>query len=172
MTYKIPSDFVPNKVRGLIEQLVWAKDEYKDVLTMLLLISYIREAFPAVPHLLATAERPESGKTTIACHVPLLLACNGWKINRLTTIDAMRSKYLERAKPNPIADDLGKIFGDNGTSGKTSWVYSLLIDCYTEDGVVEVSRSGVNQRLSSYGMAFMNGLKNAVPDDLFTREIH
>jgi uncharacterized protein DUF3631 len=172
MAYGISNDFVPNKVRGLIDQLAYAKDEYKDTLTMMLLVSYVREAFTALPELLATAEVPESGKTTIACNIPLLLAFNAWKITRLTTIDAMRAKYLERVKPNPVADDIGKVFGDNGTSGKLSWMYALLIDCYTEEGKVEVSRSGVNQSLSSYGMAFMNGLKNAVPPDLFTRAIH
>jgi hypothetical protein len=169
MTYTIPGDYVPNKVRALIDQLAYAKDEYKDVLTMALFVSYIREAFTALPEILATSEVPESGKTTLVCNIPLLLAFNPWKINRLTTIDAMRAKYLERVKPNPIFDDVGKIFNDNGTGGKTTWAYSLLTDCYTEEGVIEVSRSGINQRLSSYGMAFMSGLKNAVPYDLWTR---
>ena len=172
MTYRIPDSYVPDKVRGFIDGLVWCKDEYKDVLTMALLVSYIREAFSALPEILATSERPESGKSTIACNIPLLLAFSAWKINRLTTIDAMRAKYLNRVRPNPVVDDIGKILGDNGTSGKLSWTYALLIDCYTEEGVVEVSRSGVNHSLPSYGMAFLNGLKNAVPDDLWTRCIH
>jgi hypothetical protein len=172
MTYTIPSDYVPNKVRGLIEQTVYARKEYGDVLTMVLAVSHAREAFTAVPLVLATSEKPASGKSTFAADIPLLLAFNGWKINRLTTIDAMRSKYLERARPNPVLDDAGKTFGDTGMNGRLSWVYTLLIDCYTEDGVVEVSRNGTNQRLSSYGVAFMNGLKNSVPPDLFTRCIH
>jgi hypothetical protein len=172
MTYTIPDSYVPDKVRAFIEQLVYAPDAYKDVLTMALAVSHAREAFTTVPLILATSEKAASGKSTIAMDVPLLLAFNGWKINRLTTIDAMRSKYLERARPNPVVDDVGKIFGDSGMNGKLSWVYTLLIDCYTVDGTVEVSRNGANQKLSSYGVAFMNGLKNAVPGDLFTRCIH
>jgi hypothetical protein len=172
MTYTIPSDFVPNKVRGLLEQTVYSRAEYKDVMTMVLAVSHARDAFTAVPLVLATSETPASGKTTLAMDIPLLLAFSAWKINRLTTIDAMRSKYLERVRPNPVVDDVGKIFGDTGMNGRLSWVYTLLIDCYTQDGVVEVSRNGSNQKLSSYGVAFMNGLKNAVPGDLFTRCVH
>ena len=54
MPYRIPDSYVPDKVRGFIDGLVWCKDEYKDVLTMALLVSYIREAFSALPEILAT----------------------------------------------------------------------------------------------------------------------
>src|ERR1700721_289878 len=108
-------------------------------MTMVLAVSHARDAFTAAPLVLVTSEGPASGKTTLGTNIPLLLAFNAWKINRLTTIDAMRSKYLERIRPNPVVDDVGKVFGDTGMNGKLSWVYTLLTDCYTEDGTVEVS---------------------------------
>jgi Protein of unknown function (DUF3631) len=171
MTSALPSNYVPDKVLAFIDQLVYCRDEYKDVLTAMLAVSRVREAFTTVPHLLATAESPASGKTTLACDIPRLLAYNPWKIGKLTTRDALKNKYLERIRPNPVADDIGKIFGDSGMNGRDNPVYALLIDCYRDDGTVSVSRNGTTLDLPSYGMAFMNGLKNAVPADLFTRAI-
>ena len=171
MPSQLPDDYVPNKARSFISSLVYARDVYLDTLTMMLLLSHAREAVTTVPHLLVTSGQPQSGKTTIARDVPLLLAFNPWKIGKLTTEPALRNKYLERVRPNPVADDIGKIFGDSGTNGRTSMIYALLIDCYRKDGTVSVSRNGSTQELPSYGMAFMNGLKNAVPHDLFTRSI-
>lgn len=171
MANSLPDDYVPNKARSFISSLVYARDEYLDTLTMMLLLSHARDAVTTVPHLLATSNTPASGKTTVARDVPLLLAFNPWKVGKLTTEPALRNKYLERIRPNPVADDIGKIFGDGGTNGRTSMIYALLIDCYREDGTVSVSRNGSTQELPSYGMAFMNGLKNAVPNDLFTRSI-
>lgn len=171
MTNSLPSDYLPGRALAFVDQLVYAPDEYKRTLVMAMMVSHVRDVFTTVPHLLATADVPASGKTTIAADIPLLLAFNPYKIGKLTTEPALRNKYLERIRPNPVADDIGKIFGDNGTNGRNSLIYALLIDCYRKDGVVSVSRNGVNQDLPSYGMAFMNGLKNAVPGDLFTRAI-
>jgi hypothetical protein len=171
MPNTLPSDYLPNKILAFIDRLVYAPDEYKRALTMMLAVSHVRDAFTTVPHLLATAEKPATGKSTIATDIPMLLAFTPWKIGKMTTEPALRNRYLERVRPNPVADDIGKIFGDNGTNGRSSMIYALLIDCYRKDGMVSVSRNGVNQDLPSFGMAFMNGLKNAVPGDLFTRAI-
>lgn len=171
MPNQLPSDYLPGKLLSFVDQLVYAPDEYKRALVMMLAVSHVRDYFTTVPHLLATAEKPASGKTTIAADIPGLLAFNPYKIGKLTTEPALRNKYLERVRPNPVADDIGKIFGDNGTNGRSSLIYALLIDCYRKDGVVSVSRNGGTQDLPSFGMAFMNGLKNAVPGDLFTRAI-
>lgn len=171
MPSRLPADFVPNKVRTLIDQLVYAPDEYKDVLTGILVVSHNREAFTTVPHLLATANYPASGKTTIACDIPMLLAFSPWKVGRQTTEPALTSKYLERIRSNLVADDIGKIFGEGGVNGKTTKIYAILIDCYREDGTTSLQRNGVTHDLPTYGVAFMNGMRNAVPHDLFTRSI-
>lgn len=172
MPDRLPDDYLPNKILAFIDQLVYAPDEYKRTLTMLLAVGHTRDSFTTLPHLLATAETPATGKSTIACDIPMLLAFNPWKIGKLTTEPALRAKYLDRVRPTPVADDIGKIFGDNGTSGKGNLIYALLIDAYRKDGVVEVSRGGANQKLHTFSTAYMNGLKNAVPGDLFTRAIH
>lgn len=169
---RLPDDYLPNQILEFIDKLVYAPDEYKRALVMVLAVGHTRDSFTTLPHILATAEKPSSGKSTIACDLPMLLAFNPWKIGKLTTEPAIRSKYLDRVRPTPVADDIGKIFGDNGTSGKGNLIYALLIDAYRKDGVVEVSRSGVNQKLHTFSTAYMNGLKNAVPGDLFTRAIH
>lgn len=169
---KQPDSYIPDRIREFIGELVYAPDEYLDVLTMVLAVGHVREAFTTLPHILATAETPASGKSTIACDIPMLLAFNPWKIGKLTTEPALRAKYLDRVRPTPVADDVGKIFGDNGTGGKSNIIYAMLIDCYRKDGTVEVARSGINQKLPTFSTAYMNGLKNAVPGDLYTRAIH
>lgn len=172
MTNTLPSDYVPNKIRTFVDGLVYSREEHKDVATAMLGVSHVRDAFTTVPYMLATAKTPASGKTTLAADIPSLLAFNTWPVSRGTTIDAIRSKFLERVRPNLVLDDIGKIFGDAGTAGKMHPIYTVLVQGYRKDGTASMSINRVATDVSTYNMSFMNGLHSAVPSDLFTRAIH
>jgi hypothetical protein len=171
MPNRLPDDYVPNKVRGFIDQLAYAPDHYKDVMTGMLFVSHVRRAFTTIPHCLATADTPASGKTTFACDIPMMLAYSPWRVGRQTTEPALSHKYLEREVPNLVCDDIGKIFGDSGMNGRNTKIYAILIDCYRQDATTSMSVNRVTQDVPTYGMAFMNGLRTAVPNDLYTRSI-
>ena len=173
MSSTLPSDYVPNRVRSFIDTLIYAKDEYKDVQAMMLAgPNHAREAFTSVPLGFASASDPETGKTTLAARIPLLLGHNSWKVTRQTTPDSIRSKFLERDRPNLVVDDVGKIFGDAGMNNKQNQLYGVLIDCYCEDGTATMSINRVATDVCTYNQAWMNGLRRAIPDDLFSRCIH
>jgi hypothetical protein len=160
---------IPNKVRAFIDTLVWCKEEYKDALAMALAVSHVKNSFTTVPYVLATGDKPGSGKSTIAFDIPMLLADNVESIDRTTTRDALNNMYMSRETPNTAWDDVGKIFGANGTNGSTTNFYTVLVRSYRKNATTKMSRNGATVTMPTYGMAFMNGLKNAVPNDLFTR---
>jgi hypothetical protein len=171
MPNRLADSFIPDKVDEFNRSLVYAKDAYLDTLTMVLAISHARDVFSTVPLTLATSDQPASGKSTIACDIPMMLAYAPWKVGRQSTPDSIRNKYLERIRPNLVCDDVGKIFGDSGMNGRNTVIYAILIDCYRRAGTASMSRNGVSMDVPVFGPAFMNGLKNAVPNDLFTRAI-
>jgi hypothetical protein len=151
---------------------MWASDEYLDALTLLLAVSHVFDAFSAVPYVLVTSKDPKVGKSTMSKNIPLLLADRPWRVSRNTTTDALRNRFLDREPPKTILmDDAGKFFGEGGTSGKTSTIYQLAVDGYEKNATVSVSRNGMAQDLPSYIQIWMNGLRNAVPNDLATRAI-
>lgn len=167
-----PQDFVLNEVRAFTASLMWAPDEYLDALTLILAVTHARDAFTSVPHALVTSDRPKTGKTTMATSIPLLLAHNPWKVGRNTTEPALTNKFLAReGAPTLLADDIGKIFGESGLNGRQSKLYGLLVDCYLKTGTVSVSVNRVTTDLPTFTVAFMNGLNNAVPEDLATRSV-
>lgn len=172
MANTVPSDHIPNKMLAFVNRLVYCREEYKHALVMALLVSHNREAFTAVPYILATSDGPQSGKSTIAYDIPLLLAYNVESIDRQTTRDALNNMWLQRDKPNTAWDDISKIFGPNGTSGSLTNGYTLLVKSYKRNGKTAMSRNGATVKVGTYHMAFLNGLQNAVPFDLFTRCIH
>jgi hypothetical protein len=169
MPSKLPNDYVPNKVLAFIDQVVYAREEYKHVMTMALIVSHARQFFGTVPYILATSEKAESGKSTIAFDLPLLLGFNVESIDKTTSGPALNSMYLERITPNLAMDDIGKIYGDNGMNGKMHPAYTIGVKSYRKNATTKMSRNGTMVRVSTYGMIFMNGLRNAVPHDIFTR---
>jgi hypothetical protein len=165
---KQPSYFVLDEIYRFVSTLFYGPEEYRRALTLLLAVSHVKDAFSAVPHVLATSDKPNTGKTTMTKNIPLLLASKPWVIGRTTTEPAIRNKFLDRnSSPDSLLpDDIGKVFGDNGMGGRGSILYQLLVDCYLSNGKVSVSVNRVSKDLPAYAMSWMSGLDNAVPADL------
>lgn len=172
MTSRLPPDFYLNKTLAFIDPMLYCREEYKWALVAALAVSHNKRAFSAVPYILATGEKPGSGKSTIAFDIPLLLADNIEPIDKTTTQPGMNSLFLLRDTPNTAWDDIGKIFGATGRSGATSPFLTQLVRSYKRNGFTRMSRNGAPVKVSTYGMAFLNGLDDAVPLDLWTRCIH
>lgn len=171
-TNTLAPSYIPDKTLAFIDQMVYCPDSYKHVLTMALAVSPAKHVFSAMPYILATSEKPQSGKSTIAFDIPMMLGSNMESIDRTTTRDAMNAMFLVRDTPDTAWDDVGKIFGPNGTSGGTTNFYTQLVRSYKRNATTAMSRGGSRQRVPTYGIAFLNGLFDAVPRDLFTRCIH
>jgi hypothetical protein len=124
-----------------------------------------------VPHILVTSKKPGVGKSTFAAQLPMLLGSRPWAVGRGTTEPAINSKFLTDGADVLVADDIGKIFGENGLSGKLTKLYDLLVKCYLRTGTVSVSVNRVAKDLPVFAMAFMNGLEKSAADDLIDRSI-
>lgn len=166
-------DFALNATDRFISTLWWGPEEYRHVMTLMLALTHVKDAFTSVPFGLITSDRPKVGKTTLSTDIPALLADVPWEVNSLTTEPAMRAKFMDRIPPSTILlPDISKVFGESGLNGRTSKVYQLLVAGYRRTGKVEVSVNRVSTQLPAYFVAFLDGLNNAVPGDLATRAIH
>lgn len=165
-------DYVLSAVRNFVSTLWWAPETYIDALTLVLAVTHVKDSFTTVPYVLMTSDKPKTGKSTGSTDIPALLASNFWVIDRMVTTDALRNKFTDRTPPDTYGlDDASKSFGESGTNGKTSLVYQMMINSYRRGAKTSVSRNGTTLDLPTYGTAFMNGLRNAVPEDLATRAI-
>lgn len=135
MANRLPDDYVPNKIRSWLDPLVYARAEYKDVMTMILAVTHVADTddtgpFTTVPEVLVTAKIKGSGKSTFAYDIPMMLAYNAQTWGKDDTEPALQHMFTGRDRLTLVLDDVGKIFGDSGNAGKLSKVYSVLIKCY------------------------------------------
>jgi hypothetical protein len=166
----VPQYVVLDALRKSIASMAYASDPVLDAEALQIAVGHAGpETFVTRGHFLVRAKQPKTGKTTIAGHVPALFVHNPWKVSKKTTDPAIMHKFLDVEPPTWIVDDAGKIFGDAGNNGKTSTIYSVLIDGYINDAIVSMSRNSVTQDVPAYVQAFINGLHSAVPSDLVTR---
>jgi len=156
-------------VRNFNETLMWAPDEHLDVITLVLALTPVKDISPNVPYILATG-KAESGKSTLTKNLPLLFASRPFLIDRLTTSDGLRNKFLEREPPDTfIYDDASKIWGADGRRASTTGVTQLAVNGYENTGRVAVSRNGSTVEAPAWGVSFFNGLGDVLPGDVATR---
>jgi hypothetical protein len=162
-------DYALNRVRRFIETIMWAPGEQLDALTLILALTHVKGISPNVPYALATGAA-ESGKSTLTKDIPLLFASSPFIIDRLTTSDGLRNKFLERVPPDTfIYDDASKIWGASGRGSGTTGVTQLAVNGYADTGRVAVSRNGSTVEASAWGVSFFNGLGDVLPGDVATR---
>lgn len=167
---EMPSDAVLNAIDKFVSEIAYAPDPTRWMIVLQLAVGHAGpETFPTRGHTLIRCNKPKCGKTTLAADVPMLLANNPWRVGKKTTDPALMHKFLEDIPPDLIGDDIGKIFGDAGNNGKTSTLYSAMIDGYRNDATVSMSRGGVTRDVPAYCVSWLNGLDKAVPGDLATR---
>lgn len=172
MTSTQSLDAVLLRVRAFIDSMFWGPEEYSDAMTLILAFTHVMEYFDTAPYVLVTSRDPKVGKSTLSKNIPFLLADRPWRVSANTTTDALRNKFLDRERPKVLLmDDASKFYGEGGTARKTAPLYQMSVDGYENNATVSVSRGGVSRDLPAYIMLFMNGLNNAVPDDLATRAV-
>ena len=165
-----PNDIVLNAIDKFVSEIAYAPDPTRWAVDLQLAVGHAGpDAFPTRGHMLIRGNKPKCGKTTLAADVPMLLANNPWRVGKKTTEPALMHKFLEDIPPDLVADDIGKIYGDAGENGKTSTLYSAMIDGYRNDATVSMSRGSVTRDVPAYCVSWLNGLHKAVPGDLATR---
>ncbi|HEY1700770.1 MAG TPA: DUF3631 domain-containing protein [Trebonia sp.] len=162
-------DYALNRVRRFISTVMHAPDEQLDAMALILALTHVKHISPNVPYVLATGAA-ESGKSTLTKDIPLLFASNPFIIDRLTTSDGLRNRFLERVSPDSfVFDDASKIWGASGRGSGTTGVTQLAVNGYADTGRVAVSRQGSTVEAPAYGVGFFNGLGDVLPGDVATR---
>lgn len=159
--------------RDFTASLVAATPEQLDALALTCAVTHCIELFTTVPRLLATSAQGGSGKSTVL-HAAKMLAYNGWWATNATE-PAVKSAFLgNEGKANQVTllvDEISKIFGEAGVGGKTNKIYTILVQGYESTATYSFSSGHSTQDIPIYGVAFMAGLKTAVPPDLRSRSI-
>lgn len=172
MSDELPSDAVLNTIDKFVSEIAYAPDPVRWAIVLQLAVGHAgNETFPTRGHVLVTGKKPKSGKTTLSNDVPNLLGFNPWKVSKKTTDPAMMHKFFEEDGSVWLLDDVSKIFGEDGNSGKTSSLYSIACEGYRNDAIVSMSRGSVTRDVPAYVQMWFNGLHKAVPTDLATRSI-
>jgi hypothetical protein len=169
-SHKQPAWAVLDEISNFIRYLMWMPDEYADAMAAVLAVSHARDAFTSVPFALVTARKPKTGKTTLGVKVPLMLADLPFKVSKAVTEPAMMASFTDaEGTPNFVVDDAGKIFGESGMNGRGTKLYGILVDAYLDIATVSMSVNRVKSEYPAFMVCFLNGLNNAVPDDVRTR---
>jgi hypothetical protein len=168
--HKQPAWAVLDEVSTFVKYLMWMPDEFADAMSLILAVSHARDAFTSVPQSLVTALKPKTGKTTLGMKIPLMLADLPFKVTKATTEPAMMASFTDaEGTPNFVVDDAGKIFGESGMNGRGTKLYGILADAYLDFATVSMSVNRVKSEYPAFMTCFLNGLNNAVPDDIRTR---
>lgn len=162
-------DYILNAVREFMATLVSATDEQLDAATALLAVTHVVDAFTTVPRGLVVSDEPSSGKTTLGIDIPSMLAFNGWDAD--PTEYALKAKYSEPKRVTLLMDEISKIFGESGLGGRQNKIYKILVEGYRNTATVSMAVNRVSTDVSTYGVAYMTGLRTACPPDLRSRSI-
>lgn len=165
---ELPASAVPDAIRSFLGDMIYASDAQLDALTMALAITHAVDSFTTVPRILVTSDDPESGKTTVL-DAARMLAFNAWMAD--ATSYALRAKYQEPERVTVIVDEISKIFGESGLNGRTNPIYKLLAEGYRNTATLSLSVNRTAVDVSSFGVAFLAGLRTAVPSDIRSRSI-
>lgn len=158
-----------NRVRAFSGTIMDAPGEVLDMLTLVLTLTHVKNISPNVPYVLAQGEA-ESGKSTLTKDLPMLLASNVFLVDRLSTSDAVRNRFLDRTPPDTLPfDDASKIWGPSGRQSTTNVATQLAVNSYADTGRVSVSRGGTTVEAPAYCVCFFNGLGDVLPNDVATR---
>jgi Protein of unknown function (DUF3631) len=156
-------------VRKFIATIAYGTDEQLDAMTCLLAVTHSVDSFTTVPRGLCVSDEWASGKTTFGIDVPQMLAYNGWAAD--PTEHALRSKFSEPHRVTLLMDEISKIFGESGLNGRNNKLYKILVEGYRCTAIVSMSVNRVATDVSTFGVAFMTGLRTACPADLRSRSI-
>lgn len=152
--------------RAFAATVLYATDEQLDALVLAAAVSHVLDSFTTVPRLLATAPEKESGKSTLL-HLVGMLGNNPWDPD--ATSFALRSKFNEREKPLVIVDEVSDVYGRSGLRSGSKDMNTILKKGYEKHATLSLSVDRVTVEVSCFCMAALGGLRNAVPDDIWSR---
>jgi len=156
-----------DEAREFTGRILHAPDYALDVLTCIIAATHTLDSWNAVPRVLATSPEGQSGKTTLLNAIRLLATT--WNATNASSY-ALKSKFSDRGQaPVIMVDEVSDIFGKDGRRGSSNPVGTIARDGYLRNATVSVSRSGTTEDVPAFCFMAMAGLRNAVPNDIYTR---
>lgn len=160
-------------VRSFIERTTTLKPHQMDALALTFAVTHMTDAFTTLPRVLALGEK-STGKTDVIILADML-AHNG-KLGpaKLMTEPSIRSafKLVDGDTVTVCADEISKLFGQDGTKGESHPLYSLFLTGYKRRTAVSSrERQGAPDNVSTFGVVFASGIGKGAGDELRSRSI-
>lgn len=152
--------------RAFAATVIYMSDPMLDALVLFCAVTHVIDSFTTVPRGLATAPQKQSGKSTLLKTIAML-SNNPWKSK--PTSFALRAKFNDREKPTVIVDEISGIYGRNGMGRGNQDLDAILREGYECDAILSLANDRVSDDVSCYCVAAMAGMRNAVPDDIWSR---
>lgn len=155
-----------NGAVGFSKRIVYMSDEMHDALALVAMVSHSIDSFTTLPRGLAVSPKGQAGKSTWL-RVLMMLGWNGWKSK--PTSYALRARFNDRNHPMIIIDEISSIYGKDGLKNANADVDTVVKEGYENNATLSKARNGLNEDVSCYCVAAFGGLRNAVPDDVYSR---
>lgn len=165
-----------SEIARFIARFIVAPQTYIDAMVLIAAQTHCLDELVTTLRALFTAEVPQAGKTEAMlllaslCENPMDADGSSYGSN-----NALVSGLLANAMagithaPTLYYDDIGKIFGDGGTRGRSNALYKILVKGYKKRATSSTSIDRARQEYSTYSTFLMTGLKTAIPNDVYTR---
>lgn len=163
------NDRILNQARDFFATFAHASDETLDVLVLASAVTHATDAFTSLPRVLITSSQMESGKSVMLDGCAMLSAN---AINAAgSTQEGLKAYFYETPGATLVRDEISQVFGEAGTQRREHVTYDVLNRGYMRGETITHSVQKVPVDVSIFGVAFIAGLRKAVPDDLASRSI-
>lgn len=148
------------------KSLVHMADEMHDAAALAAMVTHTPDSYTTLPRLAAISYEPLSGKSTLVNYFTMVVN-NPWDPD--PTSYALRAKFTERERPTPIFEEIHEYYGRGGGRSGNKDLNKILKQGYQKSASLSRSVNGVSEDVSCFCVAILAGLRNAVPDEIYTR---
>lgn len=146
--------------------IVYMSDEMHDAAALAGMVTHTPDSFTTLPRLAAISFAPQSGKSTLVNFFTMIVN-NPWDPD--PTSFALRAKFTERERPTPIFEEIHEYYGRGGTRSGNKDLNKILKQGYQNNAKLSRSVDGTAEDVSCFCVAILAGLRNAVPDEIYSR---
>jgi len=146
--------------------IVYMTDEMHDAAALAAMVTHTPDSFTTLPRYAVISFEPLSGKSTLVNYFTLVVN-NPWDPD--PTSFALRAKFTERERPTPIFEEIHEYYGPGGNKTGNKDLNKILKQGYQKNASLSRSVNGVAEDVSCFCVAILAGIRNAVPNEIYTR---
>ena len=162
----VPGAAILNDAVEFSKTIVHMTGEMHDAAALAAMVTHTPDSFTTLPRYAAISYEPLSGKSTLVNYFTMVVN-NPWDPD--PTSYALRAKFTERERPTPIFEEIHEYYGRGGNRAGNKDLNKILKQGYQKSASLSRSVNGVSEDVSCFCVAILAGLRNAVPDEIYSR---